>query len=118
MSNYQILEIVLDGLFFATVAAIAVIFAVIRERSVREAQSEQVPNRSIAFPKIMNDVVTCMPTSADLIENTGMGARVINRLTGPSVGHNSKDTRLAVSLTRAEREFMSSITEEGSRQTA
>jgi len=117
MSNYQILEVIFDALFFATVAAISVIFVIVRERSVREAQSEQVPNRSVAFPEIMNDAVTCMPTPTDLIEKTGMRAKVINRLTTPSANHNRNDTRPAVSLTRAEREFISSITDERSRQT-
>jgi len=117
MSNYQILEIVLEGLFFATVAAVAVIFTIIRERSIRKSLSAEAPQTSTRFSSAMDRAATAMPSPDDLLSpGHGIRNRVVERLNRPSVRAEQSNSRTPVKITRAERELISSLSEDGSRQ--
>lgn len=119
MNNYQILEFVLEGLFFATVAAVAVIFTIIRERSIRKSLSTETQKKSPSFSSIMDRAAAAMPSPEDLLSPShGTRDRVMERLGKPPVSATRHKSRTNVKITRAERELIASLAEDGSRQGA
>ncbi len=102
MSNYQILEIALEAAFFATVAAIAVIFAIVRERSLKKRLADQPAERLSNFPDMLNEASASVSENWDggvsedeVAESARLQARVLERCHSGQV------------LSRAERELMS-----------
>ena len=104
MSNYQILEIALEAAFFVTVAAIAVIFAIVRERSLRKRLDDQCAGKPLNFPDMLNAASASVSGDRDggvsedeIAQSAGRQARVLERCHSGQV------------LSRAERELMSGI---------
>ncbi len=104
MSNYQILEIALEAAFFATVASIAVIFAIVRERSLKKRLADQSAERLSSFPDALIDASASVSGNRDggvsegeVAQTTTRQTRVLERC------HSGQD------LSRAERELMSGV---------
>jgi hypothetical protein len=104
MSNYQILEIALEVAFFATVASIAVIFAIVRERSLKKRLADQSVERLLNFPDMLNEASASVSGNRDggvsedeVAQSAGRQTRVLERCHSGQV------------LSRAERELMSGI---------
>lgn len=109
MSNYQILEIALEVAFFATVAAIAVIFAIVRERSLKKRLSDQSVEKLSNFPDVLNEASASVSWNRDggvSEDEVAQSARRRTRVRGQSA-----DMQV---LSRAERELMSGIAAEQS----
>jgi len=104
MSNYQILEIALEVAFFATVASIAVIFAIVRERSLKKHLADRSVERLSNFPDMLNEASTSVSGNRDGGVSEGEVAQTAGRQTRV-LGH---DTDKQV-LSRAERELLSGI---------
>ena len=100
MSNYQILEIALDVAFFATVASVMVIFAIVRERYIRKNLTEQ--SETALFPEVLAEAGSPLPSKGGLVEKNN-DRNVPNRV---------EPGRAAVAgrrrLSRSEMELMSS----------
>ena len=109
MSNYQILEIALEAAFFATVAAIAVIFAIVRERSLKKHLADRSVERLSNFPDMLNEVSASGSGNRDGGVSEDEVARSEDRQTRV-LGHGT-DKQV---LSRAERELMSGIAAEQS----
>ncbi len=108
MSNYMILEIALDALFFGTVAAIAVIFLYIRERSLRKIFAAGVTTPG-GFTGVLEEASACVPTAHDMIRNdNGLPATQISEMTVGSATNIERECE-EPTLSRAERELMSSV---------
>ncbi len=104
MSNYQILEIALEVAFFATVASIAVIFAIVRERSLKKRLADQSVERLSNFPDMLIEASASVSGNRDggvsedeIAQTASRQTRVLERCHGEQV------------LSRAERELMSGI---------
>jgi hypothetical protein len=107
MSNYQILEIALEAAFFATVAAIAVIFAIVRERSLKKQFADQSGKRISYFPEMLNEASASVSGNRDDSVSEDDAAQTARRKTRV-LGHGT-DKQV---LSRAERELMSGIAAE------
>jgi hypothetical protein len=106
MSNYQILEIALEAAFFATVAAIAVIFAIVRERSLNKRLADQSAERLSNFPDILNEASASVSgnreggvTEDEVAQSASRQTRVLEHYQSEQI------------LSRAERELMSGMAE-------
>ncbi len=64
MSNYQILEIALDVAFFATVASVMVIFAIVRERHIRKTLTTE--SRTTPFPEVLAEAASPAPSIEEI----------------------------------------------------
>jgi hypothetical protein len=104
MSNYQILEIALDVVFFATVASVMVIFAIVRERYIRKSLTEQFGMAK--FPEALAEAGSPVPSAEDI----SGGHR--NKDSGRNIPRCVGTNRVAVAggrrLSRSEMELMSS----------
>ena len=109
MNNYQVLEIVLDAAFFATVAAIAVIFALIRERSLRKAQADQVAERSSRFPEMLDRAAGCIHEFPGAFEERREPEDIIRRRAAVEPVRMARQHNTRKELSRAERELIANI---------
>jgi hypothetical protein len=107
MSTYQILDIALNGVFFATVAAIAVVFVILRDGSAGRESHSALPSASRKFEESLVEATAIMPSAADLMPRSATVSR------SADFGQNRirfrPDQDVPVKLTRAERELMESI---------
>ncbi|MCK4657499.1 MAG: hypothetical protein KAT85_10720 [candidate division Zixibacteria bacterium] len=105
MSNYQILEIALDVAFFATVASVMVIFAIVRERYIRKSLTEQL--ETALFPEVLAEAGSPIPSADDISGGT------VKKDRGGNVPSRVEPGRAAVAgrrrLSRSEMELMSSL---------
>ena len=109
MSNYQILEIALEAAFFATVAAIAVIFAIVRERSLKKRPADRSVERLSNFPDLLNEASASVSGNRDNGVSEEEAAHSASRR--ERVHGHGTDMQV---LSRAERELMSGIAPEQS----
>jgi len=104
MSNYQILEIALDITFFATVASVMVIFAIIREKFVRKNLTEQYG--MALFPEALAEAGSPVPSAEDLL---GEHKKTDSRRNVPTyAGSDEVTVPRYRELSRSEMELMSS----------
>jgi hypothetical protein len=109
MSNYQIMEIILDAAFFAAVAAIAIIFALIRERVLaKELAGRQAGARS-TFPGMLDRVAGSIKEVPEDIGEQRDPQVVSSRpaMSKPHIPVHQKEEKKE--LSRAEKELIANI---------
>ena len=106
MSNYQILEIALDVAFFATVASIAVIFVMLREKSLEKKMGADA---SLDFPEMLRETTAPVPEDSDLFSENSKDSNVkLHESADDAVTAFGRQIGLS-ELSRAERELILSV---------
>jgi len=107
MTNYQILEIAIDIGFFLTVASIAVLFAILRERSIKKSLLASGLKEGQRFNSILNEAANTTPVVENIPRKPGVAEQpAIERKPVYQPAHAAVQTNR---LSRAEQEFIKSM---------
>lgn len=107
MTNYQILEIAIDIGFFLTVVSITVIFAILREKSIRKSLSGTETSKGREFNRVLTEAASTVPSAED-IETESKPLR--QPVGGTRASHRPVPVAASTSgLSRAEQEFLKNI---------
>ena len=107
MTNYQILEIAIDIGYFLTVASVAVLFAILREKSIKKSLNVSQPSEGTQFNRILNDAAKAAPAAEDIQREPSPAERpAVERR---PVFRPAASAAQTGGLSRAEQEFIKSI---------
>ncbi len=107
MTNYQILEIAIDIGFFLTIVSITVIFAILREKSIRKSLAGRATNEGRDFNRVLSEAASTVPSVDDLDIESRPRRRPVD---GTRASHKPVPVAASTSgLSRAEQEFLKNI---------
>lgn len=109
MDNYQILGVLLDAAFFATVAAIAVIFVLVRERSMQKAATDRAARRSLRFSNVLNQAVGRISESGGRFDDSRTPAAIMPDSASGKRARIARQENTKKELSRAERELIANM---------